>query len=189
LLALTAICVGLWIVIPWNAHSLPPAHLNAGPEGISHAEPGLWGKLSREISAHAFEMVLYPLTLVTLALWESRRGHLGRRLAFLGNMTYSLYLLHFPLQFVFMSMCLRAGWGVSVFYSPWTMLLFMATLAPLSMACYHFFERPWQRRIRGWLEQKAVPARTAPSLGGERPEMAQIPIPIGEERDLAGDRN
>ena len=41
-------------------------------------------------------MVLFPLTILSLALIETWRGSLGRRVAFLGDISYSSYMLHFP---------------------------------------------------------------------------------------------
>src|SRR5207244_9707990 len=59
------------------------------------------GHLILEVSGVSFELLLFPLTILTLAVWEARRGRLGRRLAFVGQISYSSYLLHFPLQMHF----------------------------------------------------------------------------------------
>ena len=40
---------------------------------------------------------LFPMTIMSLALIETQRGSLGKRFSFVGDISYSSYLLHFPL--------------------------------------------------------------------------------------------
>ncbi|SEI45249.1 Peptidoglycan/LPS O-acetylase OafA/YrhL, contains acyltransferase and SGNH-hydrolase domains [Azotobacter beijerinckii] len=69
--------------------------------------------------------LLFPLTIVSLALAETLRGHLGRRLAPIGNISYSSYLLHFPLQLIFFMLVGLTGKGNTFFYSEASMLVFL----------------------------------------------------------------
>jgi peptidoglycan/LPS O-acetylase OafA/YrhL len=72
-----------------------------------------------------------------------------RHLAFLGNATYSSYLLHFPLQLLMVTVVDAMGWQRSIFYSPISFLVFFAAVLGLSLVVYHFFEMPAQDFIRG----------------------------------------
>lgn len=91
--------------------------------------------------------IMFPVTVLTLALWEERTG-MGKPLAWLGDISYSTYLLHFPLQIVLVMAVDAMGMSRSVFYSPWAFIGFFALLIPISAACFHWFERPAQRALR-----------------------------------------
>jgi len=98
-----------------------------------------------------YELVLFPLTLITLALWEAQRGTLGRRVAFLGHISYSSYLLHFPLQLLLVGIAMGMAVPTTIFYTPMSLVLFFVLLVSLSLGSYHFFERPAQSILRTWL--------------------------------------
>jgi peptidoglycan/LPS O-acetylase OafA/YrhL len=93
-------------------------------------------------------MVLFPLTILALALAETRRGTLGKRISFLGDISYSSYLLHFPLQFVFFVVITSFTVDRSIFYSGWFMLLFFLVLLAISFCSFRYFELPAQRLLR-----------------------------------------
>ena len=92
--------------------------------------------------------LLFPLTVLALALAETQRGTLGRRLSFLGDISYSSYLIQFPLQLVFVGAAALIGVSSEHFYSPATMALFFLVLLCLSMASSRYFEKPLQHWIR-----------------------------------------
>jgi peptidoglycan/LPS O-acetylase OafA/YrhL len=92
--------------------------------------------------------LLFPLTVLALALAETARGILGKPLSFLGDISYSSYLIQFPLQLVFVGAASLAGLRSEHFYSPAMMALFFLVLFCLSMASSRYFERPVQRWIR-----------------------------------------
>ncbi|MBD9416039.1 acyltransferase [Pseudomonas sp. PDM16] len=92
--------------------------------------------------------VVFPLTVATLAaIGFMYRGFL-KPLAAVGDLSYSSYLLHFPLQLAFVLVADNLGYERTLFYSPWMLLLFMALLIPLSLASHRFFEVPIQRALR-----------------------------------------
>ncbi|HEU0300260.1 MAG TPA: acyltransferase [Longimicrobium sp.] len=95
--------------------------------------------------------LLMPGTILTAAVAETVRGSLGKRVAFLGDISYSSYLLHFPLQLVWLHAAALLGMGSAIFLRPATLILFFAVLIPLSLASYHYFERPAQRFLRSRL--------------------------------------
>lgn len=71
-----------------------------------------------------------------------------RRLAFLGNATYSSYLLHFPLQLLTVIVVDRMGWSRSFFWSPVAFLGYLIVVVGLSLVVYREFEVAAQKRLR-----------------------------------------
>ncbi len=121
------------------------------------------------------KILLYPATILALALLETYRGTLGKRFALLGALSYSCYLLHFPLQLVFMEVADKVGLrgrSNAFFYSPVSLLLFFGLLIPLSVCTHRHFERPAQiflqkRLLRGTnptMHRAAVQTPTISSL-------------------------
>lgn len=114
---------------------------------ILHLEPGV-RRVVFETMLMWPVMVLFPLTILALALAETQRGTLGKRISFLGDISYSSYMLHFPLQFLFFAAITSFTVDRSIFYAPWFMLLFFATLIAISLCSFHYFELPAQRFLR-----------------------------------------
>jgi peptidoglycan/LPS O-acetylase OafA/YrhL len=124
----------------------------------------VFGPLDDQAVTHLF-LVLYiytliPLTVVALALGESRPGarapgRLCRSLARLGDISYSTYMLHFPLQLACVLLALHFGFGTELFEQPLTLIGFTALLIGLGAVCWWFFELPAQRTLRAVL----VPSR------------------------------
>ncbi len=110
----------------------------------------------------SFMYVLMPLTLVWLGLKQGQWGlrwldnsHL-HKLSWIGDISYSLYLLHFPLQLALM--LVMAHWPletrVPILGSPVVFVLFMTVASGLAWLSYTYFERPAQRFLRGWLSAR-----------------------------------
>jgi len=93
-------------------------------------------------------VLVFPLTIVTLAVLETQHGELLRRAAFLGDVSYSSYLLHFPLQMLAVAAVAALGVDRGVFYSPWALAAFIAVLLAVSFASHRFLELPAQRALR-----------------------------------------
>jgi len=83
-----------------------------------------------------------------------------RRLSFLGDLTYSSYLVHFPIQLILVQIVDMAGWGRTIFLSPLTFVLYLLFIAMVSLVLYRGFERPAQNWLRRILLAKR-PARAA----------------------------
>jgi peptidoglycan/LPS O-acetylase OafA/YrhL len=92
--------------------------------------------------------VLFPITILCLAVLETRHPTIGRRVAVLGDVSYSSYLLHFPLQLLCVLLVTVVGIEHSILLSPRFMLGFLAVLLLLSYASFRWFERPLQRMLR-----------------------------------------
>jgi peptidoglycan/LPS O-acetylase OafA/YrhL len=142
-----------WPAAPFlSQHYIPSRifnylHLN---EYLSIDGKDVIGTIIVKIFACDFELLTFPLTIITLALWEVHRGTLGKRLAFVGHISYSSYLLHFPLQMAFFGGATLLSLPRSVFQSPLSLLLFFAVLIPISLLSFRYFELPCQSRIRNW---------------------------------------
>ncbi len=97
------------------------------------------------------QYILFSSTVAALALWEIHRGELLGRLSWMGNITYSTYLLHFPLLLTF-ALLYRFGWLPENFYlRPLFLVLFFLILIPASYSVYIKIERPTQNWLRAKL--------------------------------------
>lgn len=92
--------------------------------------------------------VLFPISILSLALLETKRGTLGKRLSFVGDISYSSYLLHFPLQLVVATIVAKLALSKDVFYSSLFMFLFYFTLIIIAFCSHRYFEIPMQRYLR-----------------------------------------
>lgn len=141
----------LWVIIPWNIENdiLYRTYQVFGVAGNFNVHgKDIAGLLLQKFTTYSFAILLFPSTIVTLALLETRRGTLGRRLALLGDISYSSYLLHFPLQLVFFAIALSFGVNEGFFSTPVSLIIFFAVLIVISWASYRFFERPCQSWLR-----------------------------------------
>jgi peptidoglycan/LPS O-acetylase OafA/YrhL len=98
---------------------------------------------------YSFDYGLCPLTILSLALYQSTSQRQFTRLAFLGDISYSTYMLHFPLQLCVVLLALRFGLAPAFFMQGWAMLAFLAVLIALAALSYRYFERPMQALLRG----------------------------------------
>jgi peptidoglycan/LPS O-acetylase OafA/YrhL len=105
-------------------------------------------RILRKIAANWSSFVLFPMTILSLVLVETKKGALGKRLSFIGDISYSLYLLHFPLQLVVATVTARLALDQALFYSPWFMTSFFFILILMSLASHRYLEVPMQRFLR-----------------------------------------
>ena len=92
--------------------------------------------------------ILFPFTLCSLALIGIDNGQCLKPISWIGDITYSSYLLHFPLMLVF-ALALSYGRLNSDFYlNSAYLVVFFLILIPLSYITFIGFERPMQNIIR-----------------------------------------
>lgn len=101
---------------------------------------------------------LFPMTILSLALIETKRGAFGKRLSFLGDISYATYLLHFPLQLAIAMVMVPLAINWKLFYSPLSMAIFFILLVIWSLVSHQYFEVPMQNFLRRKLlnRQKAA---------------------------------
>jgi peptidoglycan/LPS O-acetylase OafA/YrhL len=107
----------------------------------------------------AFDVVLCPLTVLALALHEHGRGRAYAGLGFLGDISYAIYLLHFPMQLALAVLATRLALSPYFFMQGWVMLAFYAVLIGIGALSYRYFERPLQNRLRTLTGRRREPAR------------------------------
>lgn len=104
--------------------------------------------------------ILFPLTICTLVLLEIRYGPFLKSVSWIGNITYSSYLLHFPLQLLF-GLSVSFGFLDPHFYTrPSSLLAYFSLLIPASYIVFLKFELPAQQSIRGWYGRLQKPQQT-----------------------------
>lgn len=90
-------------------------------------------------------------TILFIALLERRFPRMFTGLTPLGDISYSIYLIHFPLQLAFILVNRALGGNTAIFYHAWTLGLFLGILLPLGYLSCHAFEMPVQRFLRARL--------------------------------------
>lgn len=108
-------------------------------------------------------VLLMPLTVLCLAnadrLWPLQGGPLAK----LGEISYSSYLLHFPMQITIALAATAIGAPAAWVTGATALLAFFTCLVLLSLASYRFFEVPAQNAIRARFEG-ASSSHIAPSF-------------------------
>jgi len=100
------------------------------------------------VDAYVIMCLCFPASLAGLAAAGMHWPGMMRSAAWVGDISYSSYLLHFPLQILFALVLDGMGFAREIFYQPWVMLLFFAVLIPLSLMSHHCLERPAQMYLR-----------------------------------------
>ncbi|MCA9126371.1 MAG: acyltransferase [Planctomycetales bacterium] len=115
-------------------------------------ELGLLGKVF--LNGFPF-YILFPTTALSLVLMEIHGAAQLKSLSWIGDITYSTYLLHFPLQLL-CGLAISYGLlGKNFYLHPVSLIIFFMVLIPLSYATFVKFERPIQKTLRA----KLVPQR------------------------------
>lgn len=79
---------------------------------------------------------------------------------YVSSLTYSSYLLHFPIQVLVLVVFKYFGVGASFFDSPSVFLLYIALMILVSRACYLYIERPLQKYFLRKLPESLSLTRT-----------------------------
>ena len=84
-------------------------------------------------------------------------GGRWQRFSLLGDISYSTYMLHFPMQLSLALIAAHFALAPVLFENGWALLIFYAALIGLGTLSYNAFERPMQSWLRG-LPGKRSPA-------------------------------
>ena len=87
-----------------------------------------------------------------------RRLLIQRPLTFLGDISYSTYLVHYPLQLALYSLATWLLPGLD-YASPLVLGGYVACVIALSVVTHRRIELPWQSRLLGFASAPALPAR------------------------------
>jgi peptidoglycan/LPS O-acetylase OafA/YrhL len=90
---------------------------------------------------------IFPSTIVLLSTIQSIWAPAGKHFRLMGDLSYSTYLIHIPLQIFILLLSSLLGIQVN-YYSPLFFCLFFLVLILLSYATHVFFEAPLQKLIR-----------------------------------------
>lgn len=120
---------------------------------VSYQKEFLW--LNHKLFSAWPLFFLFPLTILSLAILEPYIQPLARRMSFIGDVSYSSYLLHFPLQLIFVAVLERYAIDRAIVYQLPFLLGFFAALITLSLLSFHLFERPMQALIRARMTKRS----------------------------------
>ncbi len=125
-----------------------------------------FGSQSPLFGIDSFINLLIPLTLLAIGL---RRGawlapEKLKGWAWLGDISYSIYLIHFPLQLLLMIFLagLPFATRAAIFSSPLVFIAFMAVVTLVSRLSFTHFEMPMRRFLNAWLRRRLV---SGPPIG------------------------
>jgi peptidoglycan/LPS O-acetylase OafA/YrhL len=155
-IALVVVAATLWVALP----------LITRPSLLSSLAQTLGGGRNADLAVtvlgalaeRQFEFILFPLTVLSLSLSETAWKRLPwSSLHDLGNMSFGIYLLHFPLQLVFVLVALGLKLPADTFTHVATLGLFVLILLIVAAFSYHFFERPAMNALRArWRRSPAM---------------------------------
>ncbi|KII33654.1 acyltransferase [Pseudomonas fluorescens] len=109
-----------------------------------------WSYINQSATLNMYVLMglAFPMSVCALACANMASPNLLKPLSFIGDISYSSYLIHFPLQIVFAGITDRLGFARSIYYSPIMFISFVGVLLILSFGSHKLFEAPIQRAIR-----------------------------------------
>jgi peptidoglycan/LPS O-acetylase OafA/YrhL len=105
-------------------------------------------RLFQIVCGRLLEIVLFPMIILSFALLERTSAMPWKALSGLGDISFTVYLTHVPLQLVFLIIATVFSFPADTFTKPVALLIFLGILIPLSMAVYRFVELPAKQSIR-----------------------------------------
>jgi peptidoglycan/LPS O-acetylase OafA/YrhL len=107
-----------------------------------------------QVIAWVFLLTYTPILLFCLSCKITLPAMAQKLLEAAGNMTYSSYLVHFPIQLLIVLGCAKAGIPVP-FYNGLFFAIFVTSILLISYFTYRYFEAPAQTFLRNNLLQGA----------------------------------
>ena len=78
---------------------------------------------------------------------EKYYAKIGKKLSFLGNSSYAIYLTHFPLQILILILFNMGFFEIQLFFSLKSFILFLIIVNIISIITFNYFENPIRRKI------------------------------------------
>lgn len=100
------------------------------------------------ISLGVVAILAVCLVLSFARFGEMKSGSFLKHAAFLGNATYSSYLIHFPIQLAMVTVLDAMGYSRTIFLSPVALVTYLAVVIVASLFVFHLFEAPAQDWLR-----------------------------------------
>ena len=91
-------------------------------------------------------LVSFPLLILALTLLQYAYTELGKQIRVIGDISYSVYLLHVPVQLSIIAACQVAG--IRAPHNTLTLVFYISVVLVLSYVSYRYFELPAQHKIR-----------------------------------------
>jgi len=132
-----SVCVISWVFVFTNEYYFPMKNL-----ALSYMHYG------RFLISFFPIIFLFPSTILSLIFFDAHKPLRHNKFLFLGNISYSLYLLHFPLQLISVLGVQYVGYSNEVFSSTATLFIFLTSLIYFSHMTYKHFELPMQSYLR-----------------------------------------
>ena len=126
------------------------------------ASAGLYGCVASG-SPLPIYFVTYPAAIFALGLLQLARPTLGISFKVIGDITYSTYLIHFPLQLLALLTIKSCGLTVD-FSQPLPFVAFLVAVIGLAIPTFYLFEVPAQSWVRRRLLQPSVRTSEAGAL-------------------------
>jgi len=115
-----------------------------------------YGSMNSYFTEFMLVILGFPLIIFTVLNGRDIPGFLRLKFfSFLGDISFSIYLIHFPIQ-LFFHIAKSAGLISPDFNQPVTLLVYFAVTIVLSGICYYYFEHPVQNLINTWWTKKYV---------------------------------
>lgn len=92
--------------------------------------------------------VAFPLSVSTFTCVNMVNPNLLKSLSPIGDISYSTYLIHFPLQILFALTTDKLGFSRTIYYHPLTFIIFITTLILISFTSHKLLEMPIQQQLR-----------------------------------------